>query len=238
VTKTNVGGGSGTVTGPAFSCGQVCFQDFPPNTQVTVTAVPDSDAGFGGWKGCASTSGAGGVDCTVTMAAAKTVTATFSKFTLTVTRSGNGTVASAPSGIACPSICSASFAAGQSVTLTATPGAANLGVVFTGCATVQGNTCTVTMSQARAVTATFASFTLTIKKAGAGSGTITSDTGPISCTPTCSAPYPAGTTVTLTATPAAGSSLTSFAGCTPGANNTCTVVMTSVKTVTATFQTP
>jgi hypothetical protein len=49
---------------------------------------------------------------------------------------------------------------------------------------------------------------------------------------------PAGTTVTLTATPAAGSSLTSFAGCTPGANNTCTVVMTSVKTVTATFQTP
>jgi len=50
--------------------------------------------------------------------------------------------------------------------------------------------------------------------------------------------YNPGTTVTLTATPAAGSSLTSFAGCTPGANNTCTVVMTSVKTVTATFQTP
>jgi hypothetical protein len=237
VTKTSVGGGSGTVTGPAFACGQVCFGDFPPDTQVTVTAIPDGNSGFGGWKGCTSTSGLGGVDCNVTMTAAKTVTATFSKFTLTVTRSGNGSVVSTPSGITCPSICTASFAAGQSVTLTATPGA-NQGVIFTGCATVQGNTCTVTMSQARTVTAAFASFTLTVKKAGAGTGTITSDTGGISCSPTCSAAYPAGTTVTLTATPALGSSLSSFAGCTPGAANTCTVVMTSAKTVTATFQTP
>src|SRR5258705_6382761 len=185
VTKTSVGGGSGTVTGRAFSCGQVCFQDFPPNTQVTITAIPDSDAGFGGWKGCASTSGPGGVDCNVTMTAAKTVTATFSKFTLTISRSGNGSVASVPSGIACPSICSASFAAGQSVTLTATPGA-GLGVTFTGCGSVAGNDCTVSMTQARTVTLTFAKVNLTVRKAGAGTGTTTSDTGGISCSPTCS----------------------------------------------------
>src|SRR6185436_1733619 len=94
VTKVSVGGGSGIVVGPGFSCGQVCFQDFPPNTPVTVTAAPDPGSGFGGWKGCASTSGPGGVECNVTMSAAKTVTATFSQFRLTVSRSGSGTVQS------------------------------------------------------------------------------------------------------------------------------------------------
>ena len=237
VTKTSVGGGAGIVDGPAFSCGQVCFQDFPPNTPVTVTATPDSESGFGGWKGCASTSGPGGIDCNVTMSAARTVTATFSKVRLTVIRSGNGTVQSAPPGINCPSLCAASFAAGQSVVLTAAPGP-NQGVTFTGCATVVGNTCTVTMSQAGTVTVVFASFTLTVRKTGVGTGSITSDIGGINCTATCSAAYPAGTTVTLTATPAAGSSFVSFTGCTAGPGNTCTVVMTSAKTVSGAFQVP
>ena len=205
MTKTSVGGGSETVVGPAFSCGQVCFQDFAPNTAVTVTANADPGSGFGGWTGCASTSGPGGIECNVTMTAAKTITATFSKFRLTVTRSGNGTVQSAPSGIDCPSICAANFAAGQTVTLTATPGP-DQGATFTGCASVLGNTCTVTMSQAQTVTVVFTSFTLTVKKTGVGTGSIASDVGGINCSPTCSAAYPAGTTVTLTATLAAGSS--------------------------------
>ena len=237
VTKVSVGGGAGTVDGPGFSCGQVCFQDFPPNTPVTVTATPEAGSGFGGWKGCASTSGTGGVECNVTMNAAKTVTATFSKFKLTVSRSGSGTVTSGGNEIVCPSVCAASFAAGQTVVLTAAPGT-NLGVVFTGCASVAGNQCTVTMSQARTVTVVFASYTLTVRKTGVGTGTITSDVGGINCTGTCSTPFPAGTTVTLTATPAAGSSFTSFTGCTPLAANTCTVVMTAAKSVSAAFQVP
>src|SRR5262245_29479741 len=194
VSKVSVGGGAGTVDGPGFSCGQVCFQDFPPNTQVTVTATPEAGSGFGGWTGCASTSGPGGSECNVTMSAAKTVTAKFSKFKLTVSRSGSGSVASDVPGITCPSTCAASFAAGQTVILTATPGP-NLGVTFTGCASVSGNQCTVTMSQARSVTVVFASFTLTVKKTGVGVGTITSDVGGISCPGTCSVSFPAGTTV-------------------------------------------
>jgi hypothetical protein len=94
------------------------------------------------------------------------------------------------------------------------------------------------MSQARTVTVVFASYTLTVRKTGVGTGTITSDVGGITCTPTCSASFPAGTTVTLTATPAAGSSFTSFTGCTPLAPNTCTVVMTAAKSVSAAFQVP
>src|SRR6185503_580264 len=97
--------------------------------------------------------------------AAKTVTATFSQFRLTVSRSGSGTVQSDVAGISCPSVCAASFAAGQTVVLTAAPGT-NLGVVFTGCASVTGNQCTVTMSQARTVTVVFASYTLTVRKTG------------------------------------------------------------------------
>jgi len=49
--------------------------------------------------------------------------------TLSVTRTGNGSVGSAPAGISCGTTCSATFAAGTSVTLTATPAA---GSVFTG----------------------------------------------------------------------------------------------------------
>jgi len=47
--------------------------------------------------------------------------------------------------------------------------------------------------------------TLTATNAGTGSGTITADSGPINCGATCSAFYEYGTVVTLTATPATGS---------------------------------
>jgi hypothetical protein len=156
VTKTSVNGGFGTVTGPAFTCGQVCFQDFPPDTPVTVTAAADAGSGFTGWTGCASTSGPGNVSCHVTMSAARTVTATFARFKLTVTKTGTGTVTDATTTITCGTTCTAAFAAGTTVTLTATPGAGQGLVGFTGCATVVGNTCTVLMSQARPVAVKFA----------------------------------------------------------------------------------
>ncbi len=76
---------------------------------------------------------------------------------LTVTRggTGSGVVTSSPSGISCPSICSANFTVGTTVTLTA---AANAGSVFstwTGCDSTSGNICVVTMNAARQVTANF-----------------------------------------------------------------------------------
>ena len=49
--------------------------------------------------------------------------------TLNVTVNGAGSVTSDPAGIACPESCSAPFADGSSVTLTATP---NEGSTFTG----------------------------------------------------------------------------------------------------------
>jgi hypothetical protein len=76
--------------------------------------------------------------------------------------------------------------------------------------------------------------TLTVSKAGAGSGTVTSSVGAINCGSTCSAAYPYGTSVTLTATPAAGSTFTSWSGACSGAGP-CTVTTDDAASVTATF---
>ncbi len=80
-----------------------------------------------------------------------------STFTLTVTKNGtgSGTVTSSPAGITCGSTCQASFSNNQQVILTAvaTSPATFSGWSGEGCSGT--GTCTVTMSQARSVTATF-----------------------------------------------------------------------------------
>jgi hypothetical protein len=53
---------------------------------------------------------------------------------------------------------------------------------------------------------------VTVTLAGAGSGTVTSTPAGISCPGTCAAAFPAGGTVTLTATPATGSVFRGWAG--------------------------
>jgi uncharacterized repeat protein (TIGR02543 family) len=95
------------------------------------------------------------------------------------------------------------------------------------------------MSTAQTVTATFNSqttvYALTVTKSGNGSGTVTSSTGGINCGSTCSANIASGTTVTLTAAAASGSTFGGWSnGCT-GTSTTCTVSMTAARTVTATF---
>jgi hypothetical protein len=76
--------------------------------------------------------------------------------TLTVTKggSGSGTVTSVPAGISCGSDCSEAYASGTSVTLTAAPAAGSTFAGWSGACTGTGS-CVVTMSAARAVTATF-----------------------------------------------------------------------------------
>jgi hypothetical protein len=77
-------------------------------------------------------------------------------------------------------------------------------------------------------------FTLTITKSGAGSGTVTSSVAAISCGTTCAADFDSGTTVTLTATPAANSTFIGWSGAC-GGSGSCTVTIDAAKTATATF---
>jgi uncharacterized repeat protein (TIGR02543 family) len=144
--------GSGTVSGsPAgINCGADCSEPYNLNTSVTLTATPTTGWQFAGWSGACTGTGA----CTVSMTAARSVTASF-KPKLTVTRSGNGTVTSSPAGINCGATCAAYFPFNGTVTLTATPASGQKFKNWTGCATVSGNTCTVSMTAPQTVAATF-----------------------------------------------------------------------------------
>ena len=167
---------------------------------------------------------------------------TSTSYALAVTRSGSGsgTVASSPSGINCGSTCNASFSSGTSVTLTATAATGSTFGGWSGACSGTSTSCTVSMSAARNVTAAFnsstTSFTLTVTKAGSGSGTVTANTGAINCGSTCSGSYSSGTSVTLTASAASGATFAGWSGACTG-TSTCTVSMTQARSVTATFNT-
>jgi aryl-phospho-beta-D-glucosidase BglC (GH1 family) len=160
-------------------------------------------------------------------------------FALTVTKAGagTGTVTSSPAGVSCGSTCSASFASGTSVTLTAAATSGSTFAGWSGACTGTG-TCTVSMASAQSVTATFNpsanNNTLTVTKAGAGTGTVTSSPAGISCGSTCSASFASGTSVTLTAAATGGSTFAGWSGACTG-TGTCTVSLTAGQSVTATF---
>jgi hypothetical protein len=226
--------GSGTVTSnPAgINCPSTCSAGFSNGTNVTLTATATSGWFFSGWSGACS--GTGG--CTVTMSTAQSVTATFTQLmTLTVSVTGSGTVTSSPSGISCPSSCSANFAPGTQVSLTAAPASGWKFNGWSGACSGAG-TCSVTMNSAQSVTATFVQLTYTLSVSLTGSGSVTSNPVGISCPSTCSASFNSGTPVTLTATPAPGMSFIGWSGACSGSGG-CTVTMSAVESVSAAFTT-
>jgi len=157
---------------------------------------------------------------------------------LTVTKSGAGagTVTSTPAGITCGSACSATYASGTSVTLTAMAATGSTFAGWSGACTGTG-ACTVTMTAARAVAATFNAatiFPLSVTRMGTGTGTVTSTPTGINCGTACSANYATGTSVTLTAAAASGSTFAGWSGACSG-TGTCTLSMTAARNVTATF---
>lgn len=76
-------------------------------------------------------------------------------YTLSVSKTGDGTITSSPAGINCGSACSYSFNSSSTVILTATPGAGFKLISWGGACSGSASTCSVTMSAAQTVTATF-----------------------------------------------------------------------------------
>jgi len=74
------GPGTGTVaSSPAgINCGTDCSESYPQNTIITLTASRATGSSFAGWSGACS----GTESCTVTMDAAKSVTATFIEYSV------------------------------------------------------------------------------------------------------------------------------------------------------------
>jgi hypothetical protein len=176
-----------------------------------------------------------------TQIATLTGTGTGTGVGLTITEGGNGTgtVTSSPAGIACQPTCSANFASGTAITLTA---AGTNGSTFTGwgAGPCEGTgTCTFTITAATTVVANFAqsanNFTLTVNEAGTGTGTVSSAPAGINCPTACSASFASGSVVALTATAAEGSTFAGWSGAGCTGTGGCSVTMTAAQTVTATF---
>jgi hypothetical protein len=161
------------------------------------------------------------------------------RYDLTVATAGDGagTVTSNPPGITCGTDCAESYASGTMITLTAAPASNSVFAGWSGCDSVDGTSCTVAMNGSASVTARFdrQRFTLTASKSGLGRGTVTSSPSGISCGTDCSESYLAGTSVTLTATPALGSIFMEWRGCDAVSGARCTVTMNRQQSVTASF---
>ena len=231
------GSGSGTVISSpgGIDCGPTCSHAYDAGTPVTLTATPDPGSVFSGWSGAC----AGTAECDLTMDRAKAVIATFTGVpeTLNVSKSGSGSgiVASSPAGLSCGSTCSYAFGHGTSVTLIAVPATGSFFAGWMGDCSASGP-CTVSMTQTRSVSAMFSLLpvTLTVSRAGSGFGRVSSAPPGISCAPTCSRNFVYGTSVTLIATPAAGSVFSGWSEACSG-TGTCRVTMSRAQSVTVRF---
>jgi uncharacterized repeat protein (TIGR02543 family) len=189
-------------------------------TVVTLTATPASGYTFAGWSGGLSGTANPAM---ITMTGNRTVAATFTAiptYTLTVTLPANGTVTRSPD--------QATYFSGTVVTLTAVPATGYVFAGWSGGLTGTTNPATITMNGNKTVAAAFAvapSYALTVGITGSGY---------VVKSPNMSS-YPSGTTVTLTATPLAGSAFAGWSGDLTGLTNPTTVVLDSNKSVTATF---
>ncbi|WP_345127718.1 InlB B-repeat-containing protein, partial [Hymenobacter antarcticus] len=143
-------------------------------------------------------------------------------YTLSTPTVGSGTVVRSPN--------AASYASGSTVSLTAAPAVGFTFAGWSGDATGSANPLSVSMSSNKTITATFtavATTTYTLTVNTTGSGTVVRSPN--------AATYASGSTVSLTAAPAAGFTFAGWSGDATGAANPLSVSMSSNKTITATF---
>jgi hypothetical protein len=245
LTVTEQGTGSGTVTSsPAgIDCGSTCSSSFGYGTTVTLTATAATGSMFASWSDSCPTPRT--ASCKFTMDQAQDVTATFNTIpeVVEVYQRGSRTVSLNPAGTPTANPCSASFTCytypyGTSVTVTATPAT---GFAFRGWFGSCSGTapCNLNLNQSGRlnlynVGASFGQLVaLTITKSGTGTGLVSTVDGGISCGSICSHFYDPGTSVTVTATPAAGSTFAGWGDSCPV--GLCVLLLQTDYTVTAAF---
>ncbi len=205
---------------------------------MTLAASPAENSFFAGWSGSCSGLGV----CKVTLMQNTSVMAHFSAspaLGVTLAGTGKGSVVSTPAGISCGQTCSAIFDPGTPVTLTATAATNSSFVGWAGACDGSNPICTVTLSANQQVTATFnvnqSEPVLSVSLSGSGVGTVSSNPGGISCQPTCTASFKAGTQVTLTAAAATNSSFAGWTGACSGTSPTCALTLNANAQATAMF---
>lgn len=235
--------------------GGTCVKSFPGGTDVTLTALPQNDGiRFDSWSGagasyCVRASSQGPNICTLPMNQALSITANFTSvsYPLKVAKigAGSGLITGTPIGfdsINCGGTCEISGAPINSIaTLTAAPDSDSVFIGWSGCTFVDGSftppKCHVTVNTFKNITAQFdpVRYSLLAVKYGTGSGSL-SAANLICAQSSCFGDYNIGSSVTLTATPDAGSVVswtgTDAADC---IGNTCVFSMTGPKYVIANF---
>jgi hypothetical protein len=152
-----INGAGAVISSPAgISCGMDCTETLAAGSSVTLTAVPSSNATFAGWGGsCAG----GSLTCTLTMDAAKTVTANFAPiYSLTVTNSNStyGVVTSDVGGVSCGVNCTTKLTGGSTIKLTAKPNGKRKFAGWSGACSGSSTTCTISnVNGNKSVTAKF-----------------------------------------------------------------------------------
>jgi hypothetical protein len=147
--------------------------------------------------------------------------------------------------IYCSAACVKNYAAGTVVTLTAYPNNNTTFQGWGGACSGTSTVCTLTVSSALSVTAGFGTGAppppppptqqaLSVAQAGTGSGSVASSPAGINCGATCSASFNTGTSVTLSATPASGSTFSGWSGACSG-TGACVVALNAAASATATF---
>jgi hypothetical protein len=190
-------------------------------------------------KATAPAQAAGAVDVSVTTVggtsantAADNYTYELPTFKFTVNKEGSGDGAITCDTGSGPGACASSYPLGTTITLAQTPNAHTSFGGWSGCDSESAGKCVIaSIDSNRMVSATFTAIdrSLTVKKAGSGSGTVSCNGG------TCTTSYGEGTTVTLTAAAAAGSTFAGWSGGGCSGTGSCKVTLDSDTTVTATF---
>jgi hypothetical protein len=200
--------GAGKVTSAdgRIDCGDDCSANYREGRTIRLKAVPGPGYEFAHWKGaCFGKS----PRCVVALTRRSTVRAKFvgiRRFVSLVV-SGPGAVVSEPRGLYCSGAgsCQASFRGGTTVRLNAVPDANGVFHAWggTACQGQASTTCEFVVPGDVDVTTAFRDLqlrevtpTLTLTLSG---GHVTSSPPGIDCPPTCSAAFPGGTPVTLTA---------------------------------------
>ncbi len=208
------------------------------STGVTVTVKPTAQSAST-IRNTASVTSATVIDNNLANNQAQ-VTTQMVTYLLKVTKHGNGSgvVSSSPAGINCGSDCNQSYTSGKKVKLTAKAKSGSVFAGWSGACSGTSSTCTVTMNQAKTVTAAFTAkgyYLLTVSKAGSGSGTVTSTPSGINCGSDCNHSYRNGTKVKLTAKAKSGSVFAGWKGSCSGRSATCQITLSKTRAVTATF---
>ena len=168
---TNGGGGNVVLQPTGRKCTDDCVEYLKDGASVTLTAGADGNYRFNGWSGACE--GQQGNKCTVVMDSNKTVSVKFERtryqLIVNLEGTGSGTVTTNLPGINCGSTCSAWFAPGTAISLTAVGASDSTFMGWGGICAGSTLNCSVTVNADNTITATFQKKSINPGQSGGGS---------------------------------------------------------------------